>query len=338
MIGAGVTLPSSYGAGSPVRNYGELTGKGWEVAVDFNHTFDNKLNISVGAVLSDARERITKFANTTKGIPGPIAAINTTYYEGMTLGEIWGYETDRLFTEGDFSGRDAAGKWIYKGDVATQSKLETGSFFFGPGDVKYRDLNGDGEIFSGSNTVDDPGDKKVIGNSTPRYQYGVRLDANWMGFDFALYMQGVGKRELWASGPIVFPGFRGSEAWYAHQMDYYTASNPNAFYPRPADYGATVDRWNFQPQTRYLLNLAYLRMKNITLGYTLPAAISGRIKMNKARIYVNGENLLTFDKLGNVPIDPEIDFSQTQLNSDRAGFGRVYPYRKTISVGLQVTF
>ena len=338
MIGAGVTLPSSYGAGSPVRNYGELTGKGWELAIDFNHTFPNKLQITLGAVLSDATEKITKFANTTKSIPGTIAGINTTYYEGMMLGEIWGFETDRLFTESDFNGRDAAGRYIYGKGIASQTKLESGSFMFGPGDVKYKDLNGDGEIYFGTNTIGDPGDKKIIGNSTPRYQYGIRLDANWMGFDFALYMQGVGKRELWASGPVVFPGFRGSEAWYAHQMDYWETDNPNAFYPRPTDYGATVDRWDFQPQTRYLLNMAYLRMKNITLGYTIPAKISGRLKMNRARVYVNGENLLTFDKLGEVPIDPEIDFSQTQLNNDRAGFGRVYPYRKTISVGVQVTF
>jgi len=338
MIGGGVTLPSSWGGGSPQQNYGELTGKGWELAIDFNHTFPNKLYISVGAVLSDARERITKFANTTKALPGAIAAINTTYYEGMTLGEIWGYETDRLFTEADFNGRDGAGRYIYQKGVPTQTRLESGSFMYGPGDIKYKDLNGDGEVYFGTNTIDDPGDKKVIGNSTPRYQYGFRIDANWMGFDFAIYMQGVGKRELWASGPIVFPGFRGSEAWYAHQMDYWKPDNADAFYPRPTDYGATVDRWNFQPQTRYLLNMAYLRMKNITLGYTLPTAIAGRLKMNKARIYVNGENLLTFDKLGDVPIDPEIDFNQTQLNNDRAGFGRVYPYRKTISAGIQITF
>jgi len=231
-----------------------------------------------------------------------------------------------------------AGRYIYQKGIATQTRLESGSFMYGPGDIKYKDLNGDGEIFSGTSTIDDPGDKKIIGNSTPRYQYGFRVDANWMGFDFAIYMQGVAKRQLWASGPVVFPGFRGSEAWYAHQMDYWKPGNTEAFYPRPTDYGATVDRWNFQPQTRYLLNMAYLRMKNITLGYTLPAAIAGRLKMNKARIYVNAENLLTFDKLGDVPIDPEIDFSQTQLTNDRAGFGRVYPYRKTISAGIQITF
>jgi hypothetical protein len=121
-------------------------------------------------------------------------------------------------------------------------------------------------------------------------------------------------------------------------LDYWTPSNPNAFYPAPVDYGATVDRYDFQPQTRYLLNMAYTRIKNITFGYTLPTRLVTKANIQRARIYFSGENLITFDHLGNVPIDPEIDFSQTQLDNDRAGFGRVYPYRKTVAVGLQVTF
>ena len=136
----------------------------------------------------------------------------------------------------------------------------------------------------------------------------------------------------------MFPGFRASEAWYAHQVNSWSPDNTGAFYPRPTDYGATVDRWNFQPQTRYLLNLAYLRVKNVNVGYTLPKQLTDRARIERVRIYVTGENLLTFDKLGDIPIDPEIDFSQTQLDNDRAGFGRVYPYRTTLAVGLQVTF
>jgi len=337
MITAGATLPSSFGATSPVRNFGELQAKGWELAVDYNHTFGNGLHFNVTGTLADAQETITKFANATRSLPGTIAALNSTYYEGMKVGEIWGYVTDRYFTEDDFNGTDANGRYIYKEGVPTQSQLETGAFYFGPGDIKYQDLNGDGVIYQGTNTVDDPGDKKVIGNSTPRYQYGLQLGADWKGFDFGVYFQGVGKRDLWASGNIVFPGFRAAEGWFQHQMDYWTPENPDAFYPRPMDYGATVDRWNFQPQTKYLLDMSYLRMKNITFGYSLPASITERVRMNKLRVYFSGENLLTFDNL-DIPIDPEIDFSQTQLNNDRAGFGRVYPYRRTLSFGLQVTF
>lgn len=337
MLSAGVTVPNSFGAAAPLRNFGELEATGWELAVDYNHRFSNGLNINLAANLSDATEKITKFSAATRSLPGTIAAINTTYYEGMALGEIWGYTTDRLFTVDDFNGVGANGRYIYKDGVASQTQLETGSFYFGPGDIKYVDLNGDGVIYQGTNTVGDSGDKKVIGNSTPRYQYGFRVGADYKGFDLDVYFQGVGKRELWASGNIVFPGYRAAEGWYEHQLDYWTPDNTNAFYPRPADYGAAVDKWNFQPQTKYLLDMSYLRMKNITFGYTLPKVLTERIKLNRVRLYFSGENLLTFDKL-DVPIDPEIDFSQSQLDLDRAGFGRVYPYRKTFSFGLQATF
>jgi hypothetical protein len=121
-------------------------------------------------------------------------------------------------------------------------------------------------------------------------------------------------------------------------MDYWTPSNLNAFYPAPTDYGATVDRWDFQPQTRYLLNMAYLRLKNLNFGYSLSKGVTRRLGIEKLRVFFSGENILTFDHLGNIPIDPETDFSQTQIDNDRAGFGRVYPYRKTYSLGLQVTF
>jgi TonB-linked SusC/RagA family outer membrane protein len=338
MISPGVTLPNSFGAASPVRNYGELQGKGWELAIDYNHTFSNGFHFSAMATLSDAQETITKFANTTKALPAPIAALNSSYYNGMKLGEIWGYVTDRLFTESDFSGKNAAGHYVYAQGVPSQSQLESGSFYFGPGDVKYKDLNGDGTVYSGSNTVDNHGDKKIIGNSTPRYQYGLRLGGDWKGFDLNVYFQGVGKRELWASGPVVFPGFRGAEGWYSNQMDYWTPTNLNAFYPSPVDYGATVDRWNFQPQTRYLLNMAYLRLKNLNFGYSFSKGVTRKLGIEKLRVFFSGENILTFDHLGNIPIDPETDFSQTQIDNDRAGFGRVYPYRKTYSLGLQVTF
>ena len=338
MISPGVTLPSSFGAASPVRNYGELQGKGWELAIDYNHTFSGGFHFSATATLSDAQETITKFANTSLQLPDPIAALNTKYYAGMKLGEIWGYETDRLFTASDFAGKDAAGHYVYAKGVPSQTQMESGSFYFGPGDVKYKDLNGDGVVYQGANTVDDHGDKKIIGNSTPRYQYGLRLGADWKGFDLNVFFQGVGKRDLWASGPIFIPGFRGAEGWYSNQMDYWTESNPNAFYPRPTNYGAAADKWDFQPQTRYLLNMAYLRLKNVNLGYSFSKSVTRRLGIERLRVFLSGENILTFDHLGGIQIDPETDFSQTQIDNDRAGFGRVYPYRKTYSAGLQVTF
>lgn len=326
MLSAGVTLPSSFGATSPRRNYGEMTTNGWELAIDYNHTFENGLMINLTGTLSDFQDKITKFANTTLTVTGN--------YEGKTLGEIWGYETDRYFTSDDFSGKDANNKWILKPGIPSQSRYETASFFYGPGDVKYKDLDGNGVINNGANTVDDHGDLKVIGNSTPRYQYGFRLGTSWKGIDIDAFFQGVGKRDFWASGPIFVPGWNPAEASFEHQMDYWTPSNPDAFYPRPTNQAQSNNSLNFLTQTKYLLNMAYLRAKNITVGYTFPKRLTSKVKIDKLRFYLSGENLFSISNVG-IPIDPEVDYTADQ--TDAASFGRVYPYRKTLSFGIQVT-
>src|SRR5690606_10974415 len=145
-----------------------------------------------------------------------------------------------------------------------------------------------------------------IGNSTPRYQYSLRLGGDWKGIDLSVFWQGVAKRDLWASGPVAIPGFRETEAWYTHQIDYWSPSNTDAFYPRPTYHDQAESNKNFYRQTKYLLNMSYLRLKNLTLGYTLPQHLVSRAKFKSARVYIAGENLLTFDRL-NIPIDPEID-------------------------------
>lgn len=323
MYSPGVTLPSTFGTTSPLRNYGELQTRGWEFEMNYRHSFANGLNISVSGNMADFQEKITKYENTTMGI--------NSNYEGKILGEIWGYETDRFFTEADF---DSEGELV--DGIPSQEIFETnGWFFYGPGDVKYRDLNGDGVIDFGSNTVDDPGDMKRIGNSTPRYQYAFRFNADYKGFDLSIFMQGVGKREVWANGPLVIPGFRYGEGWFEHQLDYWTPENQDAFYPRPNDQGQSNNAMNFLPQSKYLLDMSYLRMKNITLGYTIPADITNRLSVERFRVYVSGENLFEFDNL-DVPIDPEIDYTTAGLN-DTSSFGRVYPFRRTLSFGVQLS-
>ncbi|HEY0355976.1 MAG TPA: TonB-dependent receptor, partial [Flavisolibacter sp.] len=190
----------------------------------------------------------------------------------------------------------------------------------------------------GANTTSDPGDQKVIGNSTPRYQYGFRIGADWKGFDLNLFIQGVGSRQQWANGPVFIPGYRAGEGWYEHQLDYWSADNPDAFYPRPTNANGAADAnnsKNFLPQTKYLMNMAYTRLKNLNIGYTLPVNISDRLRLKTARIYFSGENLFTIDRLS-VPIDPEVNYTSAGLN-DSNTFGRVYPYRKSFSFGIQVT-
>ena len=333
MHSAGLVLPSSYGTAATKQNLGELQTTGWELSVDYNQSFNNGLNLSLTATLSDFQEKITEFAD-NRGI--------NSNRPGRVLGEIWGYETDRLFTEDDFV-KDANGefvlndgKYVLKEGIPSQSVFESGWFFFGPGDVKYKDLNGDGVVNFGANTIDDYGDQKVIGNSTPRYQYGLRLGGDFKGFDFNFFVQGVGKRDFWANGPIFVPGYRPGEAWFAHQLDYWTPENPDAFYPRPTDAGQQVSPTNFRPQTRYLLDLSYMRMKNITIGYSLPAPLISKWKLDRVRIYASGENLFEIDNL-DLPIDPEVDYTSAGLN-DPNTFGRVYPYSRSVSFGVQLTF
>lgn len=325
MITRGITLPNTFGTAAPVRNFGAMETTGWELALDWTKTFGNGLRINLVGTLSDFQEKLTRFANTTDNI--------YANYEGKVLGEIWGFETDRFFTEDDFIEQDATGKWIPKPGIPDQDALKGGAAWFSwaPGDIKYKDLNGDGTVDYGSNTLDDHGDLKVIGNTTPRYQYGFRLGADFKGFDFSAFVQGVGQRYKWASGPIFIPGFNWNEAWYAHQQDYWTPENRDAFYPRPTAQYANNNNMNFRVQSKYLMDMAYLRMKNITFGYTLPREMSEKVKMNKVRLYVSGENLFELDNL-HVPIDPEVNYVKT----DARTFGRVYPYRRTYSFGLEI--
>lgn len=332
MHSAGEVLPASYGTSATKQNLGELETTGWELAIDYSHSFGNGLNLNATAMLSDFQERITEFAD------------NKSIYSnraGRTLGEIWGYETDRLFTEDDFV-KDGNGdlllengKYVLKEGIPSQSLFESGWFFYGPGDVKYKDLDGDGEITYGSNTVDDHGDLKVIGNSTPRYQYGLRLGGDYKGIDFSFFIQGVGKRDYWANGPIFVPGYRPGEAWFAHQLDYWSPENPDAFYPRPTDQGQSSNSRNFLRQTRYLLDMSYMRMKNVTIGYSLPQSLLSKWKIEKVRVYFSGENLFEIDNL-ELPIDPEVDYTSAGSN-DSNTFGRVYPYSRNLSFGLQIT-
>ncbi|MCH7411028.1 TonB-dependent receptor [Belliella sp. DSM 111904] len=332
MHSAGLVLPSSFGTAATKQNLGELQTTGWELAVDYNHKFNNGLRLFSTVMLSDFKEVITDFAD-NRGV--------NSNRPGRVLGEIWGFETDRFFTAEDFV-RDANGEFVLDNGryvmvdgIPDQSFFESGWFFYGPGDVKYKDLNGDGKIDRGTNTIDDPGDMKVIGNSTPRYQYGIRLGADYKGFDLSLFVQGVGKRDFWANGPLFVPGFRPGEAWYEHQLDYWTPENPNAFYPRPTDHSQSNNMRNFLPQTKYLLDMSYTRLKNVTFGYTIPATLSKRVKVERLRVYFSGENLFELDNL-NLPIDPETEYTPAGLN-DAATFGRVYPFQRSVSFGLQLT-
>ena len=351
-------IPLTFGAGAPQGNYGDLKTKGWEVTVDFNHTFDNGLRLNARANVSDAKTILTNYGSGTQV---------TGNYNGKDIGEIWGYRTDRLYQMDDFElGPDGkpilitlttAESALYAGRQAF--KLKTGpdgkkpvyqaflqnsaNFRFGPGDVKFKDLNGDGELNNGSNTLADHGDLEVIGNSTPRYEYGFRVGADYKGFDLSVFFQGVGKREIWGQGFLAIPGFQSSDGAMPEAIagNFWTPENTGAFYPAAYNNGGSNTANNMQIQDRYLLNMAYLRLKNLTLGYTLPKSIVERAWMSSVRVYVGLENFITWDNLRDLPIDPEnisgySMWNTSNYNSGRTGTG--VPAFKSFSFGLQVNF
>ncbi|MDR1526326.1 MAG: TonB-dependent receptor [Dysgonamonadaceae bacterium] len=344
MIASGEEVPAFFGASAPMTNIGELTTNGWEIGVDFRHTFANGLKLGLTANVSDALATITQHRN------GLGTAIDGSNYKGKIYGEIWGFETDRFFTEADFA-HDADGNHIVVDGVtqmapgvASQARIESayGWFNYQPGDVKYKDLSKDGKIDWGDNTPENPGDMKRIGNTTPRYEYNSRLSLEWKGVDFELFIQGVGKRDYWATGTMIIPGWNNAEAtFYEHQTDYWTTDNTNAFYPRLTPYSQPTQytraaALNFMPQTKYLLDMSYFRIKNITLGYTLPAQLLQKAKIERLRVYASLENVAEFDHLGNLPLDPETGTSSG--DGGNMGFGRIYPFTRLASFGVQLKF
>lgn len=353
MITPGVSLPATFGASVPVGNYGELRTRGWELTVDLNHRFANGVGINLMATVSDATSYITDY------VEGAFQDIKTesAYYKGKRYGDIWGYKTDRLYQKDDFV-YDANGNFIpvtingvemykLKGDNPVyQPKLQNDSKFkFGPGDVKFKDLNGDGLIDWGNGTPDDSGDMTVIGNSTPRYNYGFRVGADYKGFDISLFFQGVGKRDIWGSGALAIPGFNTADGSMPQTFagDFWSEENINAFYPRPFNQANVNNTNNMQVQDRYLLNMAYLRLKNVTFGYSFPTNLIKKAYLTNARVYMSLENIVTWDNLRGLPIDPEVitgysmwDTVNSNYNSGRTGVGA--PLFKNVSFGVQLTF
>ena len=222
---------------------------------------------------------------------------------------------------------------------------------FGPGDVKYKDLDGDGVITPGAGLVGDTGDRTIIGNTTPRYEYSFRIDMDYKGFDLGIFFQGIGKRDMWGSSSTTLPGFNSSDGatvnafadnfWYETIVDGKVVdANYDAFYPRAYNTSNGGNSFNMLTSDRYLLDMSYLRLKNVTLGYTLPSKLMKKAHINKLRFYVSLENILTFDHLDGMPVDPEVIAGSNPLvsgyNSDRAAVGA--PAFKTTSFGVQLTF
>ncbi|MBF7091918.1 TonB-dependent receptor [Flavobacterium sp. ALJ2] len=324
MLAPGITLPGSFGQAAAQTNSGNMRTRGWELALNFNKQINENASVFVDLALSDYKSVVTKWNNSSK--------LLSTYYDGYEIGQIWGLTSDRLLQSTDVITDN--GKTVNGIDY---SKTMGGNFRYGAGDVHYVDTNGDGAISRGAGTADDHGDLNKIGNTTPRYKYGITLGGKFHGFDISAFFQGVGKRDYWAASDVVLPFYRSPQQMYANQADYWTPENTGAYWPNPYSGdeaggfgGSTSGRNNFITQTRYLLDMSYLRLKNFSLGYSLPKEFIKKAGLEKVRIYTSGENLLTWAD-SRLPIDPE-------TNESEIFWGRTYPYTKTWSFGIELSF
>lgn len=330
MLMAGPTLPAVYGASSPRQNAANLRTKGFEVSVswaDKTVLAQKVFSYNIKAVLSDYTAKVTKFNNPTKNL--------TDYYEGQQLGDIWGYRYGGIFQSDEEAAawasivnQDRINKRRVQAPTADLQRLQAG-------DIKIWDLDGDGDINTGLNTADNPGDMQIIGNKQPRYSYGVSLGANWNGIDMSVFIQGIGRRHWYPSGEnIMF--------WQVYSRPYssfiptdfmkkvWTPENTDAYYPLLRGYIAQNSELSVA-NDMYLQDVSYCKLKNVVIGYSLPQNILRKTKfIDQFRVYVSGENLFTLTKLDSKYIDPESILDDSS--------GRTYPMNKIVSFGVEVTF
>lgn len=327
-------LPAVVGTEAPAQNGADMRTRGWELAINWRDNI-GKVKYNIGFNLFDHKSVITKFANEAGLFYDRNDGQNAKRYrEGMVLGEIWGYITDGYYSVDDF---ESTTTWKLKENVTSIEEYNVR-----PGDIKFKNLLDDetstNQIDNGDNTINNPGDRKIIGNSTPRFQFGANLGVSYMGFDLNTIIQGVAKRDVWIGGNAIFP-FNGNSvfaALYYNQTDYWrpvsddpedpnymVAQNPNSTYYRLYGQVQNVNS-NRRISDKYLQNAAYMRIKNVTLSYVFPKPIIEKIKLKQLKMFVSVENLTTFSYLPS-GIDPE------RTNWE-------YPFYRTISCGTSITF
>lgn len=331
MLTTGKALPSVYGASAPKTNNADLRTQGYELSMTYRDQFKlfgKPFEYSATATFNDFIGYITKFDNPTRSL--------TTYYEGMRYGEIWGYTTDGYFATDEEAAAYPVDQSPVCADIYGAVGGEMGLM---AGDLKYVDLDGDGIMGMGANTVDNPGDRRIIGNNQPRYQYGLTLGFNWNGIDFSAFFQGVGRQDWYPSiDARYFWGCyaRPFSSWI--QKDFldrcWSPENPDAYFPRPRAYAAGVgaNRELTTVNDRYLQNLGYCRLKNLTVGYTIPEKLTQKVKIESVRIYFSGENLAYIAPgFHTAYMDPEAAAKTSNKYP-------IYPWQKTFMFGIDINF
>jgi len=333
MFTIGMTLPAIFGTDPPKGNYADLKTTGWEMSLSWRDRFvviAKPFNYEIRVTLADNKAVITKYNNPEK--------VLSDYYEGEVIGEIWGYITEGFFIDSaDIA--DHADQRMF----ANNSKSQINQ----PGDIKLLDSDGSGKIDYGTDRIGDTGDKQIIGNSAAHYTYTINLNSDWNNVFVSAFFQGVGKQEWW-------PRYETSLFWGQYNRPYagvpkwqlgnfWTPENTDAYLPRYVSRLANREGAMLReaPQTRYLQNIAYIRLKNFQIGYNLPTALVSKIGATNLKVYFSGENLWTWSPLYKHTRDLDVENtgpSDQLFTSSNAGDGYNYPMLKNVTFGLSVTF
>ena len=298
---ARVEYPSVIGVGVPNLNAGEMKTWGWEATVGWREN-RGSFNYWISANLSDTKSELVDYLGANVIKEG-----NNTLLEGYPINSIFGFETaDKFF--------------------ASQEEVDGHAFQnsrTGPGDVKYIDINGDGEISAGRQSEEDHGDLVFLGHTNPRYTFGLQAGFSWKALDFGMLIQGVGKRIFLMDNFSFMPFYRRWCGPQLHHEDYWTEDNQDAFWPRLY----TKGDHNYRSSEQWVQNAAYVRLKDIQLGYTLPKNGISKIGVEKLRVYISGRDIFEVTKTLEF-IDPEFPNNSTFQ----------YPFRRRLTVGVNVTF
>ncbi len=290
-----LNIPLTMGLSAPYQNAGVVENRGWDLALNYRNSLGD-LKYTIGASLSDVKNKIVDL----RGIQNTGVVVN---HEGYPINSLYLYQSNGLISSKDMNGGSYSGP-VQFGDVK-------------PGDIAFVDMDGNGRI--------NISDRKIVGNTIPRYTYGLNLNLEWKSLDFSMLLQGVGKQDGYLSGSAIEP-FAGGGTAYEYQKNRWTEDNPNpnAIFPRLFFSGNN----NYQPSDWWMRSAAYLRVKNIQLGFTPSRLVSLPRAIKELRIYFSADNLFTIDKFW-PGWDPEI-----AANSN----GAYYPQVKNFNVGLNLNF
>ncbi|WP_170864447.1 SusC/RagA family TonB-linked outer membrane protein [Fodinibius roseus] len=347
----GRPLPAVFGASEPRRNYASMRNRGLEVTVGYSDQFNlmgSALSFNIQANVSNNKGVITKFDNPN--------GLLSTFWEGQELGEIWGYRIDDQFRSDEEAaafqnefGRDNLVE-VYRGILDYGSNTDWN--YLKGGDLKYVDVDGDGQINNGNNTLEDHGDLERIGNAMPQFPFGFKINANWKQFDLSVMGQGVAKQHWYPSGPLYWATFHRPYVSFIRKdildkvWNPEHPNDPDRIYPqRQRAYNAlSSGRMSYNLNDHYLTNIGYLRIKNLTVGYTLPPGVTQKANLKRVRIFFSGENLFTWTFGGLTEyLDPEevgahVSYSNPNGVSARPATNtQLYPIGKTYSAGVEIS-